>query len=230
MSQVAIQAASMSSVEISDLTGKDHRNVMRDIRNVLISLENTSAQNRADVPARLETSLDDRNRPREIYVLDKHLTMVLITGYSIPLRSAVIRRWEELEAMAATNDLTVGRMSLSELETFMEERFIQFLSERNFDQESHPPTAMITRPVENQEDLFNPTQLGFTNRVSGQRMNRILLDLNFQTRDEFGYTPTRQAEGLYEEVLRRRNRAGRIVVKFLWKRRVLQLIPARYLA
>jgi hypothetical protein len=203
---------------------------MRDIRNMLISLENTSPQNWGAVPVRTETLLDDRNRPREIYVLDKHLTMVLITGYSVPLRSAVIRRWEELEARAVANDLTVGRMSISELEGLIEERVTQLLSERSFIQESHPSTPMISAPAENTNELLNPTQLGFTNRVSGQRMNRILRDLNFQTRDEFGYMPTLQAEGLYEEISRRRNRAGRMVVKFLWKRRVLQSIPARYLA
>lgn len=217
----------MTSTEIGALTGKRHDHIMRDIRNMLISLENTSPQNWGAVPARTETILDDRNRPREIYVLDKHLTMVLITGYSIPLRSAVIRRWEELEERAIANDLTVGRMTLSEIESFFDERFDQRMRELAFDR---PAITALAPPVENPDELFNPSQLGFLSRLSSQRMNRILLDLNFQTRDEFGYTPTRQAEGLYEEVLRRRNRAGRMVVKFLWKRRVLQSIPARYLA
>lgn len=225
MNQLATVPVTMTSLEISEMTGKRHDHVLRDIRNILNSIENSSPQNWGLENCSADTYLDERNRPREMYRLDKKFTLVLITGYSIPLRVAVVNRLEELEARASLNDFSIGRMSISELELLIENRLNQVIAERGLTNQ-----RVIAAPVENQDDLFNPSQLGFLSRLSSQRMNRILLDLNFQTRDEFGYTTTRQAEGLYEEVSRRRNRAGRMVVKFLWKRRVLQSIPARYLA
>lgn len=80
----------MSSLEIAALTGKEHKNVLRDIRTMLEELEITELS--------FERSYkDSTGRSLPCFNLPKHECMVLVTGYSIKLRSAVLRRWQELE-------------------------------------------------------------------------------------------------------------------------------------
>lgn len=83
----------MSSREIGELTGKEHKNVIRDIRTMLDSLQedgsNLSHQFREEKDARGYTSM---------FHIDRELTDTLLTGYSIPLRRKVIARWHEFEA------------------------------------------------------------------------------------------------------------------------------------
>lgn len=92
------QRQTMTSLEIANLTGKNHKHVMRDIRNMLEELwgdRPTSGLITSDYK-------DSGGRAQQLYKLDYELTMTLITGYSIKLRSAVIKRWQELEKQAAT--------------------------------------------------------------------------------------------------------------------------------
>lgn len=80
----------MTSREIADLTGKRHPDVSRDIKTMLSELG-------IDVSKSARIYLDGMNRQQTEYVLDQELTFTLITGYSIKLRNAVIKRWLELE-------------------------------------------------------------------------------------------------------------------------------------
>lgn len=84
-------AASMSSREIAELTKKKHSNVKRDIENILGELKK-------DVLSFERIYQDSMNREQTEYLLDRELTEILITGYSIPLRAKVIRRLRELES------------------------------------------------------------------------------------------------------------------------------------
>ncbi|WP_434676198.1 phage antirepressor KilAC domain-containing protein [Pseudomonas sp. D3-10] len=80
----------MSSREISELTGKRHPDVKRDIQAMASELEE-------DVSNFARIYLDSMNREQTEYLLDKELTETLLTGYSAKMRRAVVRRWTELE-------------------------------------------------------------------------------------------------------------------------------------
>lgn len=80
----------MTSLEIAELTGKQHSNVCRDIRNQL-------EQQQLDQFTFESIFLDSYNREQKCYSLDYDQTMILISGYSIPLRAKIIKRWTELE-------------------------------------------------------------------------------------------------------------------------------------
>lgn len=84
----------MSSLEIAGLTGKAHRNVTRDIKKMLDALK-------VEHVAFRTTYVDGKGEVRESFNLPRHETLLLVTGYSIPLRDRVLRRVEELEAMIA---------------------------------------------------------------------------------------------------------------------------------
>jgi phage regulator Rha-like protein len=83
----------MSSLEIAERTGKRHADVMRDVRTMLEQLGN-------DERSFASVYRDAKGEARPCFELPKDLTMTLITGYSIPLRKAVLDRLHELEEAA----------------------------------------------------------------------------------------------------------------------------------
>ena len=80
----------MSSKEIAELTDKNHGHVKRAIENMFSQLD-------LDVSRFGYIYLDSMKREQAGYLLDKDLTLTLISGYSIPLRHKIIKRWQELE-------------------------------------------------------------------------------------------------------------------------------------
>ncbi|NMY07604.1 DNA-binding protein [Pseudomonas veronii] len=84
----------MSTREISELTGKQHKNVLRDVNVMLESLEKAGS----DLSQAVRYT-DERGRTSEVR-LDRVLTETLLTGYSIPLRHRVVTRLQELEKVS----------------------------------------------------------------------------------------------------------------------------------
>ena len=80
----------MSSREIAELTGKDHRNVLRDIDAMLAELE-------IDVLSFEHIYLDSMNREQREFILPKRETLILVSGYSALMRAKIIDRWQDLE-------------------------------------------------------------------------------------------------------------------------------------
>ncbi len=87
-------ARTMTSREIAELTGKEHRNVLADIRVMLADLGLTSADFSADLP-------DAYGRPQPAFRLPKRECLILVSGYSVQMRARIIDRWQELESGAA---------------------------------------------------------------------------------------------------------------------------------
>lgn len=84
----------MSSREIAELTGKLHKNVLADIRNTLDALG-------LDWADFLAQYIDSTGRALPCFSLPLREVEILLTGYSIPLRTKVIDRLHELEAAVA---------------------------------------------------------------------------------------------------------------------------------
>ncbi len=133
------QTVRMSSREISILTDKEHKHVLRDIKTMVVDLyagklpserEGRSkyiADNLAELfdktvkdgPSvdhqinqaltNIQVVLDPRGYVSEI-LLDYRHTMNLMTGYSRRLRDAVISRWMELEQKTTSPALTTAEM------------------------------------------------------------------------------------------------------------------------
>jgi anti-repressor protein len=108
----------MSSREIAELTGKEHRTVLLDIRVMLCDLYPKSGVNpsffsyleksrvsslesiadyHAIAKKGVKLHLDNLGDLAEI-LLPKRETLVLISGYRVDLRARIIDRWQELEA------------------------------------------------------------------------------------------------------------------------------------
>lgn len=116
----------MSSLEIAELTGKQHTHVMRDIRNLVDNLkksnESTSGlvdcsedyhrlspkthkaildfafKNSSSSYIVEESSYkDEKGELRAMYLLNKKVSLLLASGYNVILRAKIIDRWEALE-------------------------------------------------------------------------------------------------------------------------------------
>lgn len=106
---------SMTSVEIAELTDKQHAHVMRDIRSMFSELGLSISG--------LSSYINSQNKEQPMFILDKELTMTLVTGYSIKLRNAVVKRLEQLESNTGTlalpdfsNPVEAARAWANELE------------------------------------------------------------------------------------------------------------------
>ena len=80
----------MSSLEIAELTGKRHDNVMADIIKMLKELGIHS-------PVFAGTYKTARGNEYQCYHLPKDETLCLVSGYNVQMRMAIIKRWQELE-------------------------------------------------------------------------------------------------------------------------------------
>lgn len=93
MNALTNKPVTMSSREIAELTGKEHYNVMRDIRSMLQELGK-------DAFSFEGIYLDAYGREKPCFNLPRREVEILLTGYSIPLRAKVIDRLHELEEQA----------------------------------------------------------------------------------------------------------------------------------
>ena len=81
----------MSSLAIAELTEKNHSDVLRDIK-VTLSQAEIGASKFAD------TYKSKQNKDLPCYNLPRRECDLVISGYSVPYRLAIIDRWHELES------------------------------------------------------------------------------------------------------------------------------------
>lgn len=101
------QPATMSSREISDLTGKRHDNVMRDIRSMLVELDGEADLLKFEG---VYSGVNGEERP--CFNLPKRESLVLVSGYNVKMRAAIIDRWQELEV----NPVPIGPANMTRLQ------------------------------------------------------------------------------------------------------------------
>ena len=83
----------MSSLEIAELTGKRHDNVVRDIKAMFEQLGDSEG-----LPRSGDTYTHPQNGQKyKCYNLPKDETICLIAGYNAQVRMRIIKRWQELE-------------------------------------------------------------------------------------------------------------------------------------
>lgn len=115
MSALSVATITMSSREIAELTGKEHKNVKRDTEKMLADLDEDALKFE-------HIYRDSMNREQTEYRLDRDLTETLLLGYSATLRRKVLARLRELEgiladpAKALTDPVTLRTILLQNVE------------------------------------------------------------------------------------------------------------------
>lgn len=80
----------VSSLEIAEITGKQHAHVMRDIREQFEKLG--IGQSRFG-----SSYINEQNKEQPCFILDQEQLLILASGYDVVLRAKIIKRWFDLE-------------------------------------------------------------------------------------------------------------------------------------
>ncbi|WKJ91364.1 Rha family transcriptional regulator [Methylomonas montana] len=112
----------MSSLEIAKLTGKEHDNVLKDVRKVL---------DEAEIDAVKFNGIykDSMNRDKPCFNLPRRECDLVVSGYSVKYRLAIIDRWHELEAMQSQPKT---RLELAREQVALLENIERLEQERNY--------------------------------------------------------------------------------------------------
>lgn len=92
----------ITSLQIAEITGKQHAHVMRDIRSLL---EQGVHESNFGLMYRINKLGNGAERKDPYYNLTKKGSLILASGYDAKLREKIIDRWEELEIEKQKNEL-----------------------------------------------------------------------------------------------------------------------------
>lgn len=184
-----VNAVTMTSREIADLTGKDHSNVMRDIRAMVDSISTDSNLNPC---AESTTYIGKDGRQYPQYELDKDTCLTLLLGYDAVARMKVVKRWQELEAKTAT-PAALSRMDILKLAMESEEARIKAEAERDHAIATkaqigsrREATAMATAAAAKREAARLKDQLGFSAR------HATILQVEDAAGEDYDFVPLRR--------------------------------------
>lgn len=96
ISEPAQQQQHMTSLEIADLTGKQHKNLMRDIRNMEPAWEKVQGL-KFELSSRIYQLPNGGTKEVPCYVLNKTECLYIATKFNDEARAKLVLRWEELE-------------------------------------------------------------------------------------------------------------------------------------
>src|SRR5699024_6049218 len=94
----------MISREIATLTGKKHSHILRDIRSMFDQLGDDPNMDHV-------VEIKDGRGYTSEFQLHKRESLILVSGYSVMLRSKIIDRWQELENQLSKNSLQLPDFS-----------------------------------------------------------------------------------------------------------------------
>ncbi|MGG2141304.1 Rha family transcriptional regulator [Symbiopectobacterium sp. RP] len=162
------QTVTMSSREIAELTDKKHFHVLRDIESMLVDLGEDP-----EGYAHFWIHPQNGQQYRE-FLLDRDHTECLLTGYSAVHRMRVIKRWHDLEKLAATPALPENYISALEalLESKKSEAALALVNKEQ-EAELHDLKSLF-------KEGMTPTQFcKMLNGVNTQKVNHWLADRNW---------------------------------------------------
>lgn len=168
----------MSSLQISEITGRRHDNVVRDIRNLLqqgVAALNFEVSNYKDVTG----------RTLPCYYLTKKGCLILASGYDAKLREKIIDRWEELERQKQYGSFQVPQSFADALLlAAQQQKQLESLAEQNKLQsqqlEQDAPKVEYYEKALKSESVYNATQLAKEFGWGAVTLNKKLQKLGIQ--------------------------------------------------
>lgn len=201
---------SMTSKEVAELTKKEHKNVLRDIDNLLISLG-------SDLSRGISMAYEgDPAHGYRYFTLDRDSTFCLIAGYDAAARMRIIKRWQELEAQVVSAPppapqpalpSQVGKQIIRDFLDVAEwakvplSYALQVAGGAATLQTGLPWDRLLTQaePMNNvpaQDVMLEPTELGKLFNLSGSQMNLWLKENGLQVKTAGRWEPTEEGEAL----------------------------------
>lgn len=138
----------MTSIEISEITGRNHKDVMRSIRSMEDSWEKVNGHK-----FKLVNYIDSKGEERPCYSLDKVETLYIATKFNDEARAKLVLRWEELEKEKALSGFDVPKTFREALLLAAEQQ--RMIEEKDKELEVVRPKAELMDKVINTEDLVD---------------------------------------------------------------------------
>jgi phage regulator Rha-like protein len=184
----------MTSLEIAELTGKQHKDVLKAIRNMEPAWEKTCGRNFALTS---RTIIQPNGGTREVpcYVLTKTECLYIATKFNDEARAKLVLRWEELER--ERYNLGANLTNLHELNHIADDKDIIRVISRNSCHENLPSLAVQRKILaaadeiigeglrvlnEAAEDSLTATQVAKTFNMTVFDFNAVLRDMGIQYR------------------------------------------------
>ena len=153
----------MTSLEIAELTGKQHKNVMQAIRNMEPAWEKVNG-----LKFQLVEYRDAKGELRPCYQLTKTECLYIATKFNDEARAKLVLRWEELE-------MADVRRKMSDVRCLPEPRRILALADEIMGEN----LRMLN---EGAEDTLTATQMAKTFNMTVWDFNCLLRDMGIQYR------------------------------------------------
>ena len=182
----------ITSLEVAELTGKEHNHIMRDIRNILSQLDEISQSNFGP-----STYTSDRGKEYPMYLLTKEGCLCLVSGYDANLRMKIINRWKELEQQ---NQPQVPQTFSSALKLAYEQALL--IEAQNAQIATLTPKADYCDKVLTSQSTFTTTQVAKGYGISSaMKLNKMLKGhhIMFNKSGEWKPTAKYASEPYWEE-------------------------------
>ena len=190
-----------TSRNVAAVFGKEHKNVLADIRNIIAS---NSDEEFGRLNFQQSTYRNEQNKEQPDYLLTRDGTMLLIMGYTgekaLALKTAYIKRFNEMEAMlkdvgssalTLERTLNIARMVLEPAGITGNQLTISLdnlIKAKTGESMLALTGTQLVAPQAKQ--LLTPTQLGEPLGLSAIKVNKRLEALGLQFKTEAGWQPT----------------------------------------
>ena len=208
----------MTSLEIAELTGKQHKNVMQAIRNMEPAWEKT-----AGLKFQLGSYEDANGQMRPCYSLTKTECLYIATKFNDEARARLVMRWQELE-MDQREALEWERWKArwSQIERAKGAIALLGCSEEDIlDEADDIIGEELDELNQRSDDCYTPTEIGKPFGLDGRDLNSFLCDQGIIQWAKGQWMPTRKFmnQGLTENrsfVIHGRNGHRRTVSRLVW--------------
>ncbi len=228
----SVNAPTMSSVEIAELCGTRHNQI---VETILRLIEKGVLRESRKTPRRVQPT--GGGRPTEVYDLSKRDTLVVVSGYDDELRAKIIDRWIEIETAksqphALSTDLRETRLIFGEAARMARIAGLkgnaQILSAAMATKKltGTDPLEIVGRthlPAPTNDQMVNPTTIGQQlGGISAMAVNKLLMDTGHQTkfRDQardWRYQPTPKGEAAGARMMDTgKQQGGRMIQQLMW--------------
>lgn len=168
----------MTSIEISEIVGKDHRHVLESIRSMEDSWIKAGGKKFVE-----STYVDKLNREKPCYSLTKTECLYVATKYNDEARAKLVLRWEQLEKenlnrkMYGGFDIPKNYLEALKLAVSQQEKIMELEPKADYtDKVLLSPEKLTTTEVAKSFGMKSP-----------QKLNSILIDLGVQYKTKHNY-------------------------------------------
>ena len=163
-----IKTNTMSSLELAQVTGKNHKELLRSMRGMETAWEKTTGRKFA-----LSTYKDDSGKSNVMYTLSKTESLYVATKFNDEARAKVILRWEELEE--SRDPLQLLKMAVHELEAKEQQILLQEQSIK----EAAPKVEYCNKVLQS-ESTYVTNQIAKELGMSARSLNKRLREFGVQ--------------------------------------------------